>query len=321
MALFPPRSPLTSISLSYASPLSSHSFRHTVNNSSPVAVDFHSSLRLSLSTFSHSTRVSEIFSPVLILLLMFPFRRCVFVSHPSTSSLRLLDHRARRKSIATGKQPSMEVPPTAPIQPFRQSVSNPHCPRPRSLPPTLSLSLLPAPALGLPHTCGRRASGTPPHPFPPSLTVSPSPASCLQQQQWQQQQQKGSKRGPGTPPFPSSLPLSPSLSFTLPHSPVASSSSPPFLYWGGDWRAAGSSPVAGGTFIAPLPPFEVCDTNMADAETLATFTCMFKCSDTCVLAVTGLKPNSIRRERMEASPSFQSWSVKAGHLIRVCLQV
>ncbi|XP_036393909.1 synaptic Ras GTPase activating protein 1b isoform X3 [Megalops cyprinoides] len=29
--------------------------------------------------------------------------------------------RARRKSIATGKQPSMEIPPTAPPQPFRQS--------------------------------------------------------------------------------------------------------------------------------------------------------------------------------------------------------
>ncbi|XP_039661546.1 synaptic Ras GTPase activating protein 1b isoform X3 [Perca fluviatilis] len=61
------------------------------------------------------------------------------------------------------------------------------------------------------------------------------------------------------PPLPCSLPLSPSLSFTLPHSPAAfssSSSSPPFSYWGGDWRAASSSPVAGRTFIAPLPPVE-----------------------------------------------------------------
>ncbi|XP_035861781.1 synaptic Ras GTPase activating protein 1b isoform X3 [Sander lucioperca] len=162
-----------------------------------------------------------------------------------------MDHRARRKSIATGKQPSMEVPPTAPIQPFRQSVSNPHCSQPRSLPPTLSLSLLPHPALGPPHTCGHRASGTPPHPFPLSLVVSPSLTLC-------QQQQKGTKKGSGTPPLPRSLPLSPSLSFTLPHSPAAfsSSSSPPFSYWGGDWRAASSSPVAGRTFIAPLPPVE-----------------------------------------------------------------
>ncbi|XP_026172812.1 synaptic Ras GTPase activating protein 1b [Mastacembelus armatus] len=164
-----------------------------------------------------------------------------------------MDHRARRKSIATGKQPSMEVPPTAPLQPFRQSVSNPSCSRPPSLPPSLSLSLLPPPALGLPHTCGRRASGTPPHPFPMSLAV---PSSLALWQQQHQQQQKGSKKGPGTPLLPHSLPLSPSLSFTLPHSPAASSSSPPFSYWGGDWRAAGSSPVAGGSFIAPLPPVE-----------------------------------------------------------------
>uniref|UniRef100_A0AAQ4NQH3 Synaptic Ras GTPase activating protein 1b n=1 Tax=Gasterosteus aculeatus aculeatus TaxID=481459 RepID=A0AAQ4NQH3_GASAC len=163
-----------------------------------------------------------------------------------------MDHRARRKSIATGKQPSMEVPPTAPIQPFRQSVSNPPFPRPRSLPPSLSLSLTPRPAPGPPHTCGGWASGTPPRPFPLSLAVSPSPSS-------RQRQRKGSRRGPGTPPTPHSLPLSPSpslsLSLTLPRSPAASSSSP-FAYWGGDWRAAGLSPVAGGTFIAPLPPVE-----------------------------------------------------------------
>ncbi|XP_061738331.1 synaptic Ras GTPase activating protein 1b isoform X7 [Nerophis ophidion] len=32
-----------------------------------------------------------------------------------------MDQRPRRKSIATGKQPSMEIPPTAPLQSFRQS--------------------------------------------------------------------------------------------------------------------------------------------------------------------------------------------------------
>lgn len=179
----------------------------------------------------------------------------------------------------------MEVSPTAPLQPFRQSVSNPHCSRPRSLPPTLSLSLLPAPALGPPHTCGRRASGTLPHPFPPNLVVSPTPTLC-------QQQLKGSKKGPGTPPMPHSLPFSPSLSFTLPHSPAASSTSTHFLYRGGDWRAAGSSPVAGGPFIAPLPSFEVCHSNMLEAETLARFTCMFIRSDNCVLASKAFKPNS-----------------------------
>lgn len=174
------------------------------------------------------------------------------------------DHRARRKSIATGKQPSMEVPPTAPLQPFRQSVSNPPYPRPRSLPPSLSLSLHPPPAL-------RRASGTPPHPFPPSLAVSPSIALYPPAQS----QKKGSKKGSATPTFPRSLPLSPSLSFTLPHSPAASSS-PPFLYWGGDWRAAGSSPVAGGAFIEPLPSVEVCDTETQAVLTTDAATC-FHC--------------------------------------------
>ncbi|KAM3872957.1 synaptic Ras GTPase activating protein 1b isoform 1-T1 [Diretmus argenteus] len=154
-----------------------------------------------------------------------------------------MDHRARRKSIATGKQPSMEVPPTAPPQPFRQSVSNPPCSRPRSLPPSLSLSL---PPLAPEHTCGRRSSGTPPFPFPLPLAVSPVLP----------QQQKGSKKGATTPPLSRSLPLSPSLSFTLPHSLAASSSSSPLSYWGGDWMAAGSSPVAGGPFISPLPPIE-----------------------------------------------------------------
>uniref|UniRef100_A0A3B5L789 Synaptic Ras GTPase activating protein 1b n=1 Tax=Xiphophorus couchianus TaxID=32473 RepID=A0A3B5L789_9TELE len=178
-------------------------------------------------------------------------RRTVSVPVEGRHHPEMADHRARRKSIATGKQPSMEVPPTAPLQPFRQSVSNPPYPRPRSLPPSLSLSLLPPPAFGPSQTCGRRVSGTPPHPFPLSLAVSPSITFCPPAQP----QKKGSKKGSATPPLPHSLPLSPSLSFTLPHSPAASSS-PPFLYWGGDWRAAGSSPVAGGTFIEPLPPVE-----------------------------------------------------------------
>uniref|UniRef100_H2U2Q7 Synaptic Ras GTPase activating protein 1b n=1 Tax=Takifugu rubripes TaxID=31033 RepID=H2U2Q7_TAKRU len=131
-----------------------------------------------------------------------------------------MDHRTRRKSIATGKQPSMDVSPTAPLQPFRQSVSNPLFSRPHSLSTNLPLSLLPVPALN-----------PPPHP-------------C------------GSMKWPGTASKPCSLPLPSSLSFTLPSSPAASSSFPHFLHWGGDWMAAGSSPVARGPFVAPLPPFE-----------------------------------------------------------------
>ncbi|XP_056142974.1 synaptic Ras GTPase activating protein 1b, partial [Lampris incognitus] len=167
-----------------------------------------------------------------------------------------MDHRARRKSIATGKQPSMEVPPNAPPQPFRQSVSNPPCSRPRSLPPSLSLPLsLPPPALQ--HTCGRRASGTPPLPFPLSLALPPIPGpTLLPRHQWRW----GSRKEPGTPPLPRSLPLSPSLPFTLPHLPATArpssfSSSPPLSLWGGDWGAAGSSSAVG-LPISPLPPIE-----------------------------------------------------------------
>ncbi|XP_028837960.1 synaptic Ras GTPase activating protein 1b isoform X4 [Denticeps clupeoides] len=152
-----------------------------------------------------------------------------------------MDHaRARRKSIATGKLPSMETPPTAPPQPFRQSVSTPPS-RPCSLPPSLSLSL---PSPSPPHTC-RRSAGTPPLPrqtLPLSVSPSLSPHARPQPR----------RRAPGTPPLPRSLPLSPSLSLTLPPSLPPS---PPFSLWVGDWRVAGSSPGAG-AFISPLPSVE-----------------------------------------------------------------
>lgn len=182
-------------------------------------------------------------------------------------SLCLSDHRTRRKSIATGKQPSMDVSPTAPLQPFRQSVSNPLFSRPHSLSTNLPLSLLLVPTLNPPpHPYGHQSGGSLLRPPSPSL-VSPSAAICQQRQQ-QQQQLKGSMKWPGTPSKPCSLPLSSSMSFTLPSSPATSSSSPHFLYWGGDWMAAGSSPAARGPFIAPLPPFEVCYAVIIEAEWL-----------------------------------------------------
>ncbi|XP_073780561.1 synaptic Ras GTPase activating protein 1b isoform X30 [Danio rerio] len=130
--------------------------------------------------------------------------------HPEMDAARL-----RRKSIATGKQPSMEIPPTAPPQPFRQSVSNPPF-RPRSLSPSLSLSL----------------------PFAPSpLSPSLSP-SHLQ-----------SQKRISTPPLPRSLPLSPSVSLTLPPSV-------PLSHWAaGEWKVVGSNPGTGSS-VAALPSLE-----------------------------------------------------------------
>uniref|UniRef100_A0A8C1QLR9 Synaptic Ras GTPase activating protein 1b n=1 Tax=Cyprinus carpio TaxID=7962 RepID=A0A8C1QLR9_CYPCA len=136
--------------------------------------------------------------------------------HPEMEQARL-----RRKSIATGKQPSMEIPPTAPPQPFRQSVSTPPF-RPGSLSPSLSLSLPFAPL-----------------PLWPSL--SPSPSTGLSSSQ--------SQRRVSTPPLPCSLPLSPTISLTLPPSV-------PLSHWAaGEWKVVGSNPGTGPR-VAALPCLE-----------------------------------------------------------------
>ncbi|XP_016137064.1 LOW QUALITY PROTEIN: ras/Rap GTPase-activating protein SynGAP-like [Sinocyclocheilus grahami] len=130
--------------------------------------------------------------------------------HPEMDQARL-----RRKSIATGKQPSMEIPPPAPPQPFRQSVSTPPF-RPRSLSPSLSLSL----------------------PFAP-LPLFPSTGLSSSQ----------SQKRVSTPPLPRSLPLSPTISLTLP-------ASVPLSHWAaGEWKVVGSNPWTGPS-VAALPSLE-----------------------------------------------------------------
>uniref|UniRef100_A0A6Q2WZ08 Synaptic Ras GTPase activating protein 1b n=1 Tax=Esox lucius TaxID=8010 RepID=A0A6Q2WZ08_ESOLU len=143
-------------------------------------------------------------------------RRTVSVPVEGRHHPEMENARTRRKSIANVKQPSMETPPTAPPQPFRQSVSTPPSSRPRS--------------------------GTPPIPFSIPLALSPylSPPRPKGHMHLKQRY----KKGMGTPPLPRSLPLPPSLSLNLPH-PHPSSN------WPGDWRVAASSPVAG-RYIAPL---------------------------------------------------------------------
>ncbi len=154
-----------------------------------------------------------------IVIVIQPFVTLYAVGCDTLLWLSLADQaRLRRKSIATGKQPSMEIPPTAPPQPFRQSVSTPPT-RPGSLSPSLSLSLL--------------------LPFAP-LPLSPSTGFSSSQ----------SQKRVSTPPLPRSLPLSPSISLTLPPSV-------PLSHWAaGEWKVVGSNPGTGPS-VAALPSLEV----------------------------------------------------------------
>ncbi|KAL4629577.1 ras/Rap GTPase-activating protein SynGAP-like isoform X3 [Arapaima gigas] len=144
--------------------------------------------------------------------------------------------RARRKSIATWKQPSMETPPTAPPQPFRQPVSTPlACPR--SLAPSPSPSLPSGPPSPAPSGAVPKSAGTPPFPRPLTLSLHPSLSPSF-------------PTSPCHPygPLPRSLSLSPSLPLSL---PLASAFAP----LAGGWKVAGSNPGAGSSG-APLPPVE-----------------------------------------------------------------
>ncbi|XP_046689376.1 synaptic Ras GTPase activating protein 1b isoform X2 [Silurus meridionalis] len=132
-----------------------------------------------------------------------------------------MDHaRLRRKSIATGRQPSMETPPIAPPQPFRQSVSTPPS-NPPSLLSSLSLSL----PLSDTRPFARNPTGTPPLPLshPPSLPLSLSLSLPPER-----------RIHPCTPPSSSTAPQSPF--FSLSYSPFSSLVS----QWAGGHRVESS---------------------------------------------------------------------------------
>lgn len=131
--------------------------------------------------------------------------------------------RLRRKSIATGRQPSMETPPIAPPQPFRQSVSTP-----RLLLPSLSLSLSLSRLLD-PSPARPRARRLPPIPhLSLSLYLSLHPFPALFHQK---------DKSTPHPSLPLLL-LSFHFSFFLFPRPLVS-------HWESEVRRSGSTPVWG----------------------------------------------------------------------------